>query len=516
MKPDDRSQPPVLRRRLRLFIAFVVAGGSAVASLSHAGATFQWHIVTLPPPAAGAFSFAEPGIAIGPGGTVMVAAATANSGDPATYWTSQDGGATWATGQSLDSAAPSTGDADVALGADGYRYALDLGFNPNPPGQPANPTVFVFRSPDGISWQGPASFPPPHGSDQPDRPWLFISPTDPANVDVVNSEVGGNVVLWRSQDHAATFSSPITVSGGPNSQAALALSSRPLFDPTDPQRIFMLYETVTAAGLSSTLAATPPVYEFPMTQVWLATSNDAGAHWGNSLALDTTTLTGSPLQNGTIGHLLVASAVDGGGNLYAAFALRPSGDTRTNIYVIRSSDHGMTWSAPSEVMTTSMQSNVMPALAASADGTVFLSWYGSPSADYRNAGATWYEMFAQSDGPLAKSTGFLIDQLSTAPVHVGGIDTAGNVGANLGANWGMKDFQGIAVDACGQPHPVWAVDDATPATQAAVPLTPCTSQAGLPEAPIAPLMLISGGLGGLIVWAVRRGRRQRSSAQRLA
>jgi hypothetical protein len=213
---------------------------------------------------------------------------------------------------------------------------------------------------------------------------------------------------------------------------------------------------------------------------------------------------------------LVASAVDGGGNLYAAFALRPSGDTRTNIYVIRSSDHGMTWSAPSEVMTTSMQSNVMPALAASADGTVFLSWYGSPSADYRNAGATWYEMFAQSDGPLAKSTGFLIDQLSTAPVHVGGIDTAGNVGANLGANWGMKDFQGIAVDACGQPHPVWAVDDATPATQAAVPLTPCTSQAGLPEAPSASLMLIGGGIGGLIVWAVRRGRRQRSSAQRLA
>jgi hypothetical protein len=515
MKPDDRRQAPVLHRRLRLFIGFIVVAGSAVASLSHASAAFQWHVVTLPPPAAGAFSFAEPGIAMRSDGSAMVAAATANTGDPATYWTSQDGGATWATGQSLDSAAPSTGDADVALGADGYRYALDLGYNPNPPGQPANPTVFVFRSPDGISWQGPASFPPPHGSDQPDRPWLFVSPTNPADVYVVNSEVGGNIVLWRSQDHAATFSSPITVSGGPNSQAALALSSRPLFDPTNPQRIFMLYETVTAAGLASTLAATPPVYEFPMTQVWLASSNDAGAGWSNSLVLDTTTLTGSPLRNGTVGHLLVASAVDGRGNLYAAFALRLSGDTRTNIYVIRSSDDGITWSAPSEVMTTSMQSNVMPALAASADGTVFLSWYGSPSADYRSADATWFEMFAESSGPLATSTGFLIDQLSTAPVHAGGIDTAGNIGANLGDNWGLKDFQGIAVDACGQPHPVWAVDDGTHTTQEAVPLTPCASQAGLPEAPPVPAMLISGVLGALIVWA-GRGQMRRPAVRSLS
>jgi hypothetical protein len=57
---------------------------------------------------------------------------------------------------------------------------------------------------------------------------------------VVNSEGGGNTVLWRSQDHGATFAGPVLVTSGANSQAALALSSRPLFDPTDDQRVFML------------------------------------------------------------------------------------------------------------------------------------------------------------------------------------------------------------------------------------------------------------------------------------
>ena len=488
----------------RLLIGLAAAVGIALVSMSRAGAVFQWHVITLPAPS-GSFSFAEPGIAIRADGTAMVAAATANTGDPATYWTSQDAGATWATGRGLDTAAPATGDADIALGADGYRYALDLGFNPNTGGQPANPTVFVFRSPDGVSWQGPASFPPPHGTDQPDRPWLLVSPSNPADVDAFNSEVGGNIVEWQSHDHATTFSTPIPVSSGTNSQAALALSSRPLFDPTDSRRIFMAYETVTTAGLASTLAASPPVYEFPMAQIWLATSADAGASWSDSLVLDTSTLTGSSLQNGTLGHLLIATAVDANGSLYAAFALRPSGDTRTNIYVIRSADRGATWSPPAQV-TTPMLSNVMPALAASASGTVFLSWYGSANADYRSADATWYEMFAESNGPLATSTGFLTSQLSATPVHAGGIDTAGNIGANLGANWGLKDFQGIAVDACGQPHPVWAVDDGTPATQAAVPLASCTGQAALPEVPWVPPLLIAGVASAAVVWARQRRR----------
>jgi len=462
-------------RSVRVSCALAVAvTGNLIPSIGHAASSgsvaLHWRVLTLPVAAAPAsFSYAEPGIAIGPNGTALADAATANTGAPPTAWISRDSGGSWAHGRDFDSTGASTGDADVAIGGDGYLYALNVAYNPNPPGQPANPAIFVFRSRDGVSWKGPSSFPPPHGIDQPDRPWLFVDPTHPADVDVVNSEGGGNIVIWRSQDHGASFSGPGIVSAGANSQAALALSSRPLFDPIAHKRIFMLYETVTQAGLVATVQAGPPAYEFPMAQLWLAVSTDAGASWSNHLILDTSAMTGSPLQGGTVGHLLVASAVDARGNLYAAFSLRAAGATETHVYLIHSTDHGVSWAAPAEV-TTATRSNVMPALAVSHAGAAYLSWYGSTAADYRDTHATWFEMFATTATPLAAHPRFVVSQVSTAPAHVGGIDTAGNVGSNLGANWGLRDFQSIAVDGCGRPHPVWAVDDVRQATETAVPL----------------------------------------------
>src|SRR5438309_8594115 len=219
----------------------------------------RWRVVTLPPPGGGAaFSYAEPGIAIGPDGTVIVDAATANTGAPPTYWVLHRADNAWDRGQDVDSTGASTGDADVAVGPDGYLYALNLGFNPNPPGQPSNPTVLVYHSRDGRTWSGPASFPVPHGIDQPDRPWLVADPRHPASVDVVNSEVGGNILMWRSLDHGASFAGPYQVTGGANSQAALALSSRPLFDPTQDGTIFVLYETATPSGALTSLGAGTP------------------------------------------------------------------------------------------------------------------------------------------------------------------------------------------------------------------------------------------------------------------
>lgn len=486
-----------------------LAAGLALAAhpAQAASAPLEWRVVTLPPPVTGASSFAEPGIAIRSDGTAVANAATANSGAPPTLWISRDSGSSWAPGQDFDTTGASTGDADAALGADGTLYALDLGFNPSPPGQPTNPTVFVFRSYDGSSWTGPASFPPPHGDDQPDRPWLVVDPQNAANVDVAHSEGGGNIVFWRSQDRGATFSGPILVSGGANTQAALALSSRPLFDPTDDQRLFMLFETVSAAGLESTLSATPPVYEFPMTQLWLAVSNDAGLTWTDSLILDTATLASSPLQNGTLGHLLVASAVDAHGDLYAAFALRPSGGTTTGVYVMHSTDQGASWSAPTEVATPTL-SNVMPALAVAPTGALYLSWYGSADADYRDSQAAWTEMFAESDDALAAQPVFTVSQIGAMSVHTGGIDAAGNVGANLGANWGLKDFQSIAVDGCGLPHPVWAADAGTPETETAVPIAPCAvPQPGVPDAPDAALLALGALPGWLLVRRANPSRR---------
>lgn len=428
----------------------------------------RWTVMRLPTAGAGPFSSAEPGIAAGPAGILLADAASANSGAPPTFWLSHDAGRTWSSGRDYDASGASTGDADGAIGQDGYLYALNLGYQTSPPAQPTNPTVLVYRSANGRVWAGPASFPVPHGLDQPDRPWLAVNPRHPANVDVVNSEGAGNFVIWRSFDHGAHFAGPTAVSGGPNGQAALALSSRPLFDPSHDGRMFMLYETTAPVGAATLLAGGAPVYEFPMTQLWLATSTDAGARWSNRLVLDTGALEG-PLRDATLGHLLVSSAVDGAGRLYAAFSLRLAGTTPTSIYLIHSADHGASWSAPAKLAVPT-SSNVMPALAVTADGRrAYVSWYGSDDPDFRDAGARWVEMAAQVSNPFAASALSTASQVSgSSPVHVGGIDTAGALASDLGADWGLRDFQSLTVDGCGRPHLAWALDAGASATETAV------------------------------------------------
>jgi hypothetical protein len=351
-------------------------------------------------------------------------------------------------------------------------YALNLAYSANPPSQPTNPAVLVFRSRHGQAWSGPASFPAPHGADQPDRPWLVVDPRHPARVDVVNSEGGGNIVIWRSADHARRFSGPYPVTSGANSQAALALSSRPLFDPTQDGRMFMLYETATASGSSAPGNAGQPPYEFPLRQLWLATSTDSGKTWGSHLVLDTSLLHGR-LHGATLGHLLAASAIDRAGRLYGALSLRYQNGTRTNIYLIHSTDHAARWSAPLRISAPT-RSNVMPALAVGFGGVAYLSWYGARSPDWRSPDAAWAEMFAQVVRPLTARPRVTVSQLSgRAPVHMGGIDTAGTIASDLGANWGLRDFQSIAVGPCGEPHPIWADDYRTKATQTAFPNAPC-------------------------------------------
>jgi hypothetical protein len=470
----------------------------------------QWTVVTLPAPVATGgvpASFAEPGIVIGADGTALVDAASANTGAPPAFWLSHDAAATWGPGHDVDASGASTGDADAAIGSDGWMYALNLGYTTSPPpAQPSNPTVQVYSSRDGAQWSGPATFPPPHGVDQPDRPWLAVDPRHPADVDVVNSEVGGNIVMWRSTDHGATFAGPTPVTGGANGQAALALSSRPLFDPSADGRLFMLYETTsTAAGVLD-----PSGYEFPMTQVWLAESTDSGSSWTNTLVLDASALP-DPAMDGTVAHLLVASAIDPSGNLFTAFALRPSAGTATHVEVIHSTDHGQSWSSPVQVAAATA-SNVMPALAAGAGGSIDISWYGSPAADFRDTSARWSEMFAESSNALSAQPSFTVSQVTgVQPVHVGALDTAGAVGSDAGANWGLRDFQSLALDACGQPHPVWA-DDVGHVTQtAASGAVACTAGTVVVSEQPTPALLVLGGVVGAVVVGLRRRARRRGA-----
>lgn len=482
-RSPSRGTVPALRRAARsrrcaLLVALATTASGAAAP-AHAGVD-AWRVSALPVAANEPSSFSEPGITAGTGGLLVANASTANSGTPATFWLSSDGGRSWGLGATVGPSTMSTGDSDAAIGGDGTIYALVLGYGSSPSAQPTNPSVEVFHSRDGRRWAGPASFPPPHGVDQPDRPWLVASQEDPGRVLMFNSEGGGNIVAWSSTDHGASFQGPVPVTGGTNGQAGLALGSRPIVDPSRPSHMYLFYET--AAGAASPVSLSAPTLpdlgapltnqaadpaagsEFPLTQLWLAETRDAGSSWSNRLVLDAATAFSA---QATLGHLLPATAVDAAGHLYAAVSVRATGSS-TQLFMIDSTDHGADWSAPQPIESDGA-SNVMPALTATARGHVVVSWYASDAPDFSDPRARWREMVASSADALAPDRHFTIVRLGGPdPVHVGGIDNAGAVGSDLGADWTLRDFQSVTADDCGHPHVIWASDVPAPRTYTAM------------------------------------------------
>jgi hypothetical protein len=418
--------------------AFGAAGASAGGT--GAGDT-AWRVTSLPMPGHGGSSYSEPGIARGPHDVLVANACTANAGGPSTYWLSHDNGRNWSTGFPVGSSAIGCGDSDAVVGSDGWVYALTLGTG-----------VSVYASRDAREWRE-ATFPPPHGTDQPDRPWLVTLPHHPATVLMLNSEVGGNVVAWRSTDHAKSFTGPITVTGGVNGAAALMLGSRPLVDPRDDNALHMFYETVGAAGLRQPVGESGPS-QFPLSQLWEATSADGGKSWTNTEVLDVTTAFG--VDSGSIGHLLPATAIDRNGTVYVVLSARLGDSSATHLWLIHSAPAG--WTKPVRI-DHGVPSNVFPAIAVSRPGHLFVSWYASDAADFNADDARWFESFASTRNALSAHPSFAQRRLGGAtPAHVGPVDNMGNVGSNLGQNWGLRDFQSLIVDRCGHPHVTWAND----------------------------------------------------------
>ncbi len=414
-----------------------VAGPAAAGAPEQPRQPVSWRVQTLPP----GRSFSEPGLAAGRSGQLFASACTANANRPASFWRSSDGGRHWSPPFAVGKPSAACGDADTAIGSDGYHYAAILGTG-----------VEIYRSRTGRAWSAAATFPFPHGEDQPDRPWIVTVPRHPDVVHVFNSEGGGDIVEWTSTDHAATFSGPVLVTGGVNSQAALTLASRPLVDPAHPARIEQFYETAGLGGVVPSLGRGGLV-QFPFTQLWRASSADGGRSWHNEKVFDVSSAFG--VGSGTLGHLLPATAIDRSGRTYVVVSVQLGSSTATHLYLLRSTDGG-SWSRPVRVDHDGA-SNVYPAMAVGRAGHVYISWYSSAAPSFDDASAHWHEMVATTSNGLAAEPRFRVSRIGPT-AHVGAIEQAGAVGFDIGQNWNLRDFQSIVVDSCGRPHAMWASD----------------------------------------------------------
>jgi hypothetical protein len=439
--------------------------------------------------------FGEPGIWINHNGYGIV-----NTFGP-TIWITKDGGKTFSDPYDLiqnDTVCQSkyAGDADAIVGIDNTFYADNLclgtvggvnneSFSNSSGGDPGS---------NGSNWSsgtlaGGAS----------DRQWYVVDPKDPKTLYIsFHGFQTPDINVFKSTDGGATFFCPIT--GVPVTPATSTVdcpvtatsngtppvnttyldtglgnvTTRPMIDPNDPNTIYVPYADTVAAH-----AGTAPANrgDNDLTRFRMAVSHDGGKSWaansdptGQGVAFDsedgryfpvTNTSATDGTNDSTIAHIFIGATIDTGGNLYILFSLRLGTGTATHLYMMSSTDKGATWSAPHQVDSGVLNSNVFPTMIAGSPGRIAMAWYGSTSTDFNDTGAVWSEMYSESVNALDAHPVFTQSRISdSTPVHAADICQAGTFCLITGGNRNLADFQTVAIDPCGYPVIVYTDDHA--------------------------------------------------------
>ena len=251
------------------------------------------------------------------------------------------------------------------------------------------------------------------------------------------------------------------------------VTTRPMIDPRDTNTIYVPYADAPAAHAGTALATRT---DSDLTRFRMAVSHDGGKTWaantdatGQGFVFDsedgkyfpvTNTSPNDGTMDSTIAHIFIGSTIDNAGNLYILFSLRLGGATPTHLYMMSSKDGGKIWSAPHQVDTGGLNSNVFPTIVAGDAGRIAMAWYGSKSKDFNDTTAEWAEMFSMSTNALDAKPRFSQTLVSnpTIPVHNADICQAGTFCAVTGGNRNLADFQTITSDPCGHAVIVYTDD----------------------------------------------------------
>lgn len=140
-------------------------------------------------------------------------------------------------------------------------------------------------------------------------------------------------------------------------------------------------------------------------------------------------------------------AVDRSDNLYVVWSQGAASGGPTTIFLSSSTDHGLHWSAPVQVNSADLGSNVLPWVVAGSDGRVDVVWVGSTARNASDPTATWYQYMAQSLNAHDAHPLFSQTVVSPQPIRYGDYCSLG-LNCVFGGDDGriLLDFTSVDID----------------------------------------------------------------------
>ena len=227
-------------------------------------------------------------------------------------------------------------------------------------------------------------------------------------------------VISRSRDGGATWSKPVVLSGA----LANVEGSHPVVGPDG---------TVYVAWCGG-----PSICENTGAgTIFVTRSSDGGRTWSAPVPAVNFQSVPSPLpgNNFRLNSFPIAAVNPVNGDVYVSYP--GMGRLHTNIYFIRSSDQGKTWSSP--VKMKASEDQFFQYMRVSPTGTIWLCYYDQ---QWNTGTLLDYSCASSTDG-VSFTKSMRMTTQSSNPASDG-----------FGGQF-IGDYSGLALDGGGHPHPLW-------------------------------------------------------------
>ncbi|MFA5861712.1 MAG: exo-alpha-sialidase [Candidatus Thermoplasmatota archaeon] len=447
----------------------------------------------------------EPRIAVGPDGTRWVS--TQDKSGPEVVYSSTDGGRTWQRTPTDPPAASPCCDNEIAVTPTGRVLTSII------TGSAGSTQLDIQYTDDGgktwTSSRGNAL------ADQ-DRQWLAVGTKDPSTDqylvymlwhNLLSGSAQHEMFVSTSHDGGATFGPavPITLPGSQawnDLQCADSGGPSNIFANPKTGQVYAVFGTRSSAlgGCGASATQQFEINVVAATRMWVATSNDQGVTWTNSLAVD------DSAAGNIIGMQVDAGTIDHQGNVYVVYPESPQPypnyDGAAVKYVWAAPDLGH-WSKP---ITVEQQidggkqpgtGHILTHIVAGDPGKVALFYLKGEGTGNKSL---WYPTVALTWNGLEAAPQFEYTRVSIIPAWQGTASQLMGVCNPFGERFGplspavnaaaggftcgrSSDVYGQALDASCGPTFVWYADSklnnesgGTYVTQQTAGPTLCTAQ----------------------------------------